>query len=296
MASQNPPRLDRAAHLRRDGAQLNRLLQDSRTRLVPVWRNQILLTGEDAVPSLPTMERAGSLVDRGFELVWLGLVNGVGCFAVDVSSLDAPTRDDALSGEGRFSDLRPVSATLAAEHVGLLKYARGILHWHRQQAFCGKCGSATTSREGGHVRECPRCETKHFPRTDPAVMVLITRDDRCVLARQPGFPPGMYSALAGFVEPGETIEECVHRESMEEVGVPLSSVKYFDSQSWPFPQSLMIGYSARAEATELRVDDDEIEEARWMSREELREPKDFFYPPPFSLAHHLIRAFIDDEL
>lgn len=282
--------LDRAAHRRTDGDYLNARLNDEHTLLVPVHRGQHLVADGRAV--LVPLSKAGSLVDRGFELAWLGTVGDRGCFAVDISAIDQPLADDALNGTGQLSDLRLAAASMSERDLTILKYARGILHWHRQTAFCGRCGAKTRSREGGHVRECTRCEQRIFPRTDPAVMVLVVRGDRCVLGRQPGFPPSMVSALAGFVEPGETVEECVKRETLEEVGLEVENVRYFDSQGWPFPQSLMLGYFADAVTEDIEIDQEELEEARWYTRDELRDPKGFFYPPKFSLAHHLIRRWI----
>lgn len=285
--------LDRAAHVRRDGESLNAHLNDARTLLVPVWRGQHLVSDGKAV--LPTVEQLGALVDRGFELAWLGTLSGRGCFALDISPVDEPMEEPLLSGVGQLTDLRFAAGMMSDRDVGLLKFARGVLHWHRQTAFCGKCGGRTVSREGGHVRECGNCGAKHFPRTDPAVMMLVTRDDRCLLARQSGFPKGMVSALAGFVEPGECVEECVERETMEEVGLRVTNIRYFDSQGWPFPQSLMLGYRADALSDEIRLDEDELEEARWYTRAELERPEGFFYPPPFSLAHHLIKSFLAES-
>ncbi len=285
--------LDRAAHVRRDGEKLDAHLNDGRTILVPVWRGQHLVAEGRAV--LPTMEELGAFVDRGFELAWLGMLGDRGCFALDISPVERPKEEERLREVGELSDLRFVAAMMSDRDVSLLKFARGLLHWHRNTAFCGKCGGKTKPREAGHVRECTNCGAKHFPRTDPAVMMLVTHGDRCLLARQAGFPQGMVSALAGFVEPGERVEECVERETMEEVGLRVRNIRYFDSQGWPFPQSLMLGYRAEAESDEIRLDEDELEEARWYTRAELESPQGFFYPPPFSLAHHLIQSFLDDD-
>jgi NAD+ diphosphatase len=288
------PLLDRAAQVRRNAEALEARLDDPLTWLVPVWRNKVLVTSGDEPRPLPIPVGRGSTLTAGNpELAWLGLLGENGCFAVDLSGADDPLLDAALAGSGRFEDLRVVGSLLHPQDFGLLAFARGILHFHRQHRHCGRCGALTRAREGGHIRECDSCQTKHFPRTDPAVMVLISREDRCLLARQPAFPSGMYSALAGFVEPGETIEECVVRETFEEVGLEVSSLAYFRSQSWPFPQSLMIGYFARAASDELRLDREELEAARWFHRDELRSPEGFFYPPAVSLAHHMIRAFVD---
>jgi len=290
------PSLDRASPLRKDSDALEARLDDGRTLLVPVWRNKSLVRdGELLAPAVVPISRAPHLLESAFELVFLGLVGDAACFAVDVSSIDDPASDPVLGPAGRFEDLRIAGSVLHPSDFELLAFARQILHFARQQRFCSRCGGPTRVREGGHVRECGGCETKFYPRTDPAVMVLVTDGDRCLLARQPGFPAGMYSALAGCVEPGESVEGCVERETFEEVGLRVAEPRYFRSQSSPFPQSLMLGYFARALSTEITLDRDELEAARWFSREELARPDGFFYPPRVSLAHHMIRAFIDGE-
>jgi len=153
----------------------------------------------------------------------------------------------------------------------MLAYARGILHWHRQTRFCGVCGSPTELREAGHLRVCtnPACAAHHFPRTDPAVIMLVSRGDRCLLGRKSEWPDGMYSTLAGFVEPGESLENAVAREVMEETGVAISNIRYHSSQPWPFPASLMLGFYATAETEEINYDPAELEHARWFTRAEL---------------------------
>ena len=286
------PSLDRAAHLRKDGAYLEARLAEPDTLLVPVWRNKVLVSSGPTPRPVPVrVGQAPGFVSRDVELVWLGLLGGSPCFAVDLSELDQPLHGSVAEG-CTFEDLRVAGNLIHPSDFAVLAFARGIMHWHRQQRFCGRCAAPTRVREGGHVRECAPCEAKHFPRTDPAVMILVTRGDRCLLARQPGFPSGMFSALAGFVEPGESVEECVLREAREEVGLEVNELRYFRSQSWPFPQSLMIGFTARATSDVFVLDRDELEEARWVSRDELKQSDGFFYPPPVSLAHHMIRAFI----
>jgi NAD+ diphosphatase len=286
------PLLDRAAHLRKDGAYLEARLAEPETLLIPVWRNKVLVSrGPMPHPAAVRVAAAPGFVTPDVELVWLGLLGDQACFAVDLSERDQPLHG-SIAESSQFEDLRVAGNLIHPTDFAVLAFARGVLHWHRQQRFCGRCAAPTRVREGGHVRECGPCETKHFPRTDPAVMILVTSGDRCLLARQPGFPSGMFSALAGFVEPGESVEECVLREAREEVGLEVDELRYFRSQSWPFPQSLMIGFSARAKSDAFVLDRDELEEARWVSRDELSNPRGFFYPPPVSLAHHMIQAFI----
>ena len=216
-------------------------------------------------------------------------------FAADISAQADPESALSLSDLGTFADLRATGSFMDAADFGLLAFARGLLYWHRHNQFCADCGAPTAAKEGGHLRSCPN-DHKVFPRTDPAVMVLITRGDRCVLARQPSFPKGFYSVLAGFVEPGESLEQTVIRESLEEVGLAVTNLRYVRSQTWPFPASLMLGFAVDAEGDTLVLDDDELEEARWVSRDELRNPQDFAFPPPVSLAYHLITAFRDGTI
>ena len=285
--------MNRASELRRDTDHLMAALEVGETLLVPVYRDQSLVRlGSDPRAVLLTADGASSLIDAASELVWLGRVGERDCFALDVSELDKPLAHAAIAGKGEFADLRMAGGLLPAEEAEILAYARGILHWHRRHRFCGSCGRPTKAREGGHVRECTEEDLKHFPRTDPAVMVLVSNGDRCALARQHGWPQGMLSIVAGFVEPGESTEDAAVREVKEELGVTIGELRYFRSQPWPFPSSLMIGFFAETRDEALVVDETELEEARWVSREDLRDPKGFFYPPPYSLAHHMIREFL----
>lgn len=266
------------------------------TRLVPVWRDQsLIVSGAEPRAVLPRVAEAAALVDLASEIVWLGRVGDDDCFALDVSPLESPLGHPALAGRGELADLRMAGGLLPPEETEVLAYARGILHWHRRHQYCPSCGQPTKPREGGHVRLCVSEDLKHFPRTDPAVMVLVTRGDRCVLARQPGWPQGMYAVVAGFVEPGESVEDAARREVKEELGLDIENVRYFRSQPWPYPASLMIGFGAEALGDELVVDHEELEDARWFSRAELANPVGFFYPPGYSLAHYMIRAFLDER-
>ena len=288
------PRLDRSASLRRDTDGLMRALDAPRTLLVPVWRDKnFISTGLEPRAALPTAKDGGALIDAASELVWLGRVGDADCFALDVSALAEPLSHPALAGKAELTDLRMTGGTLPVEEVEVLAYARGMLYWHQRHQYCGSCGQPTKPKEGGHVRECAADGIKHFPRTDPAVMMLVTHDDRCVLARQPSWPRGMQSVIAGFVEPGESVEDAAIREVKEEIGLSVTGLRYFRSQPWPFPASLMIGFFAEAIHDDLIVDGEELEAARWYSRAELRNPEGFFYPPSYSLAHHMIAAFLE---
>jgi NAD+ diphosphatase len=292
--SRRIPRIDRASHLRKHTDQLMEALDRPETLLVPVWRGKSLVTPRSEAALLPTVRQAGDLVDRGDELVWLGKLGESDCFAVDLSKLERPLSESSLASQGAFNDLRTVAGLLTPEEVELLAYARAILEWHRTHRFCGRCGQETRPREGGHVRYCDRDDEKSFPRTDPAIMVLVEHAGRCVLARQSTWPDGMFSVIAGFVEPGESLEDAAIRETREELGLDITDVRYVASQPWPYPASLMLGFSARASSDALEVDPTELEVARWFSRAELEKPEGFFYPSATSLAHTLIRRFLTE--
>ncbi len=225
------------------------------------------------------------------EAVYLGEVGGTSLFALAQAEL-APA-------EACFVELRGVGALLPAEEAGVLAYARGLAFWHERHRFCGACGGPTVSRPAGHVRACPVLGSTHFPRSDPAVIVLVTHDhpvhgERCLLGRSARFVAGMYSTLAGFVEPGESLEDTVRRELYEEAGVAVTDVVYQSSQPWPFPASLMIGFRARALDDRLVIDPEELDDAGWYTRAELLDPaqRRIKLPSRDSIARHLIESWL----
>jgi NAD+ diphosphatase len=286
--------LDRMGRRRRDEAWLAERLADPASRLLPVWRGQNLLRDSDQ-PMAAMLDRAAAaqLVEAAPAIALLGLVGEVAHFAVDVSRHQEPP---ALPGL-RFADLRSVGAIMGREEGGMLAYARGLIHWHQRHRFCGVCGSPTESREAGHMRRCtnPDCAAEHHPRTDPAVIMRIEHEGRILLARQKQWPPGMHSVLAGFVEPGESLEDTVRREVAEEAGLPLADVAYHSSQPWPFPASIMLGFTARALHDAIEVDGEELEEARWYTRDELKaspENEVFRLPRRDSIARRLVDDWI----
>jgi len=187
-------------------------------------------------------------------------------------------------------------------HLPPLAEAKAILHWHARHRFCSTCGAPTQSVEAGWRRDCPQCKAQHFPRTDPVVIMLAIDGDSCLLGRSPRFIPGMWSCLAGFIEPGEAIEDAVRRETLEETGIRCGRVQYFASQPWPFPSSLMLGCYTQALTREIVVDSEELEGARWFSRDELarmllrRHEHGLTTPPPVAIAHHIIRSFVEGEI
>ena len=288
--------LDRVGHRRKDDAWLEARLDAPATRFVPVWRSHNLIAAVADVPRAVLLERHQLAVIPG-EAVLLGLLDEVAYFAVDLSHHEAPLQAIRHEGAAEFIDLRRVGPLLPRQEGALLAYARGIAFWHGRHRFCGVCGSATESREGGHVRRCINadCSALHFPRTDPAVIMLVHDGDRCLLGRQRVWATGMHSTLAGFVEPGESLEEAVAREVFEETGVLVDEVAYHSSQPWPFPASIMLGFHARARSTEIRVDTSELQDARWFDRAFLlthQDDDEFRLPRRDSIARRLIEDWL----
>jgi NAD+ diphosphatase len=226
----------------------------------------------------------------GAELVFLGLDAAGPVFAAEAGQ--------AAGAAARPMPLREAGARLAPADAGLVAYAAGILNWHRRHRFCANCGAATTVAEAGHLRVCPRCGAQHHPRTDPVVIMLVHDGDRVLLGRGPTWPEGRYSALAGFVEPGESLEEAVARELQEEAGVEIADPAYSSSQPWPFPSSLMLGFHARYAGGEPEVRDEELEDVRWFHRDELtaafRGEGPLQVPPPIAIARRLIEEWLRD--
>jgi NAD+ diphosphatase len=290
--------LDRAHLKRQDEAWLRERLAHPDSAVLPLWRGQPLVAGAEApAPGLIGAAEISAALLEG-EWALLGIAGERAVFALDLPGAGAEPPD--FSRWGRFADLRQVGPILAREDAALLAYARGLMLWHERQRFCGACGAPTRSVEGGHQRRCMNeaCGTVHFPRTDPAVIMLVTSGGKALLGRQSAWPAGMHSTLAGFVEPGESLEEAVAREVMEEVGVTVAEVRYHSSQPWPFPASIMLGFTARALDEELRLNPEEIEFAAWFTRAELREaPEDerFRLPRRDSIAYRLVRDWIEEE-
>jgi NAD+ diphosphatase len=227
------------------------------------------------------------------ETVFLGLdTYQLPCFAIDVSHHDVPPE---FHSTAMFDDLRRVGPLLSDHDAAILAYARSLIFWNKHHQYCGICGSPTHSRKGGHERRCSNsdCGAPHFPRTDPAVIMLVhDGKDHIVMGRQYDWPPGRCSVLAGFVEPGESLEDSVAREVFEEVGLEVCDIAYHSSQPWPFPSSIMLGFTAKAVTFDIKIDEEEIAEARWVSREEiLNTPEDatFTLPRRDSIAYRLVQ-------
>jgi NAD+ diphosphatase len=272
--------LDRAGPQRRDQEWLAARLADPGSRVVAASEAGVLVDADGA----PRMLRAADLPD-GAEPVLLGVDrDGHAVFAADVG-------DDFLGERRTLRDLAPV---VAQAEGGLLAHAVALLNWHRRHRFCANCGAPSEAREAGHLRVCPACGAQHHPRTDPVVIMLITDGDRALLGRQAQWPKGRYSALAGFVEPGESLEEAVAREVREEAGVQVADVRYRSSQPWPFPSSLMLGFSARWAGGEPVVRDGELEDVGWFTRAAIV-GGDVLLPPPTAIARRLIDEWLGDD-
>lgn len=248
-----------------------------------------LALDEHGAPLILPARRTGMLPVQAPGLVFIGLEDGQAWFAATLADGAAP----------RGPDFRAWAMGSQPGLAAILGRARSLLLWHGRRRFCSSCGARNEAVDGGAKLVCASCGTEHFPRVDPSVIMLAHAGERCVLGRQPAWPPGMFSTLAGFMEPGETIEEACAREVKEEVGLTVLSVRYVASQPWPFPSSLMIGLIAEVEAGELRPDDD-IEEARWFSRAEATALMEGHWarraPPGFSIARMLIGRWISGAL
>src|SRR5579863_5412397 len=253
--SGNP--LDRVSEKRTDTEWVEARRKDASSFILPMWRLQPFLLGNEKGPVEAGFMKPGlceSLAAPGAPSVLLGIENDHALYALDISAANDPANEGPLAGLGHFRDMRAAAAVLPAKDVAILGQAKAMIDWHQRHGFCARCGSATEFAEAGYKRSCPNCNAEHFPRTDPVVIMLATHGEACLVGRGKQFPRGMYSALAGFIEPGETIEEAVRRELHEEAGVVAGKVDYFATQPWPFPSSLMIGCFAEAGSREIKVD------------------------------------------
>ena len=292
--------LDRAAQRRDDTAWIAAALEDTGSLFAPVWRARNLMRGvADGRPEAVYLsgEAAAALRMAGGPWAFLGLLADTALFAVDVSAVDdpLPLLSESLSV---FEDLRNVPGLLPPGDASVLAHARGVMHWRNRHGFCGVCGGACEAKSAGHVMRCIVCEAQHFPRTDPAVIMLVTRGGYALLGHSQRFPRAtMYSTLAGLVEPGESLEEAVAREVREEAGVVVGRVHYHSSQPWPFPASIMLGFYAEGLSEQITIDPDELRDARWFSRGEIRghAARGFHLPRPDSIARRLIEDWVAAE-
>ncbi|MEE2761052.1 MAG: NAD(+) diphosphatase [Pseudomonadota bacterium] len=295
--------LDRAPHLRHHPKWSAGSPQSGDARVLPIWRDKNMVRAGDT-PTAVFLNGAdgAAVIEAASTVVFLGLEDGTSYYAADLSKHDDPTMLPLPEGT-EFEDLRRLATNIDPAEAGYLAYARALGHWHHNHEFCGACGAETIAAKGGHERNCSNeeCGRSHFPRTDPAVIMLVTHptEDKCLMGHNKRFKGLRYSTLAGFVEPGETLEQAVAREVKEEAGVQVDNVRYMASQPWPFPATIMLGFRARAYTTEINCEDDELLEARWFTRVEVREMGEtgmVLPPSQFSISRWLIDTWLDEEV
>ena len=260
-------KLDRAAHLR-DGTR--RLLRDPNALLLPFWDGRPMIAQGDGWQHLgwvPPLRQTLALASEA--PVFLGLYDEAPCFAADYSRHDREKIETKFIAGAKFTDLRAIAGELGPADASIAATAKGVLGWHATHPYCARCGAESEMEEGGWRRRCIDCEALHFPRIDPVVIMLVLRGDKVLLGRQDRFPEGLYSLLAGFMEPGETFADAVRRETHEEAGIRVGRVRYLACQPWPFPSSLMIGCAAEALEEELAIDTQELEDAMWVNRSDI---------------------------
>ena len=280
--------LNRAAHLREDDGWIAAALENQATRFIVFWQGKPLVEGAaQRAPRAKAVARPRADVMTTF----LGLQEDLPVFTADLSALEDPAA--AIDpGDGEFTDMRSLTGALPVNDATILATARAMLHWQSKTRFCSVCGAPTTPIRAGYVMLCTKCETEHFPRTDPAVIMLVTKDDKLLLGQSHRFPKerNFYSTLAGFVEPGESLEDAVRREVFEEVGIIVGEVKYHSSQPWPFPASLMLGYYGQALTENITLQTSEMRDAQWFTRDQIenRQSLGFNLPPHDSIARRLI--------
>jgi NAD+ diphosphatase len=295
--------LDRGDVQRRDQTWLEAQAQNSGSRFLPLWQLNVLIQAGPET-RLGWLSPADIVrLDIVVPPVFLGLLDGVAHFAIDVSELGDPPHELNLDESWRFEESRAAATQLSRTEAGILAQSRAQLDWHRRHQFCSVCGQPTVQGRGGQMRQCKACHAEHFPRTDPVAIMVVCDGDRCLLGQSRGrlSRTGMYSALAGFMDQGESIEEAVRREVKEEAGIEVGEVRYHSSQPWPFPSSLMIGCHAQALTSTIRIDDEEMTDVRWFSRDEVlaalqgKNPH-LRVPAPIAIAHHLIKAWAEGEV
>ncbi|MDD9798865.1 MAG: NAD(+) diphosphatase [Gammaproteobacteria bacterium] len=278
--------LDRCAERRGDDDWLAARRCDAASLFVAVRGGDCLINMDHAAPVFLNCEQVGDA-----DAMFLGCMDGAAVFAVDAG-------EGQVGGNGDFIDLRIAASNMNAEHASLLAYAKTLVHWRRCHRHCPACAAPLRAESGGHVLRCGGCGRAQFPRTDPAVIVLVEHAGACLLARQAGWEQQRYSVLAGFVEPGESAEQTVLREVREEAGVIVTALRYHASQPWPFPGALMLGYFAQAQDARIKVDGDELEHAQWFTRDALTralQQNQLRLSPAISISHRLIEHWFDAE-
>lgn len=289
--------VNRAPEYRLANHELTALATGANARFLPILGSQVFVSRTDAgyVAATLAHSRFEETFDAVGPIIYLGLFNDQQHFAVDVKATGTSIHDNP-----GFGDLRQVAPLLSADDCTLLGYARAMVHWQQGHRFCGRCGAANEAESGGHVLRCGArsCGRQHFPRTDPAIIVLVEDGSFALFGRQAQWPSARYSTIAGFVEPGESAEQAVVREVAEETGVEVTGMRYHSSQPWPFPGTLMLGYLASAGANAISLNDNELEDAKWLSRRDVEaqmQAGTFIPPPPISISFSLIEAWFDQD-
>lgn len=293
--------LDRAVHRREDAAWIGAALADPGSLFLPVWQARNLIRGSASgapeavfLPAAAGAAFCSADATDGFPWAFLGLLDDRALFTFDLGAAPEPTPLPP-GAAGEFIDLRSIPGLLPPDQAAILAHARGLMHWRSRARFCGVCGAACRAVSAGHAMRCPNCSAQHFPRTDPAVIMLVTDGARALLGHSHRFPRvAMYSTLAGFVEPGESLEEAVAREVREESGIRIGRVHYHSSQPWPFPGSIMLGFYAEALSDEITIDPEELRDARWFTRADIaaHESLGFSLPRQDSIARRLIEDWM----
>ncbi len=307
--------LDRAGVHRKNPHWIEKQLTDPESLIIPFWRGQIAVHcyidhAMDHQPLLIRMDDYNSIPLEAEYTVFLGQENERAIFAMDFSSVDEHDFP-FVKEEARLQDLRQAVHSLHPSHSAMLGFGKSVLHWHRNHQFCGKCGHKTRSLKGGHMRQCsnPDCGQEGFPRIDPAVIMLVTGvsqetgEPLCLLGHHERFPDKVYSTLAGYVDPGESLEEAVAREVLEEAGVSIRNIQYRGSQPWPFPSQIMLGFRAETEDLSIKIDQDELLDACWFRAEEIRAGGDWgdddyelWLPRRDSIARYLINEWLEEQI
>ena len=298
--SRNP--LDRGERQRRDEQWISRTAKEVGSKFLPVWNQKVLVStgGESNLVWLGFEDLRHLSIDA--DPIFLGLMDGTAYFTVDISKFENVNHVLQRSGRWMFEDARGAAESITAPEAGMLAQAIAQTNWHNNHSFCSVCGHETHVKRGGQMRQCPNCETQHFPRTDPVIITVVSHQDHCLLgrSRRRTSRANTYSTLAGFVDQGESIEEAVAREVMEEAGIRINNIRYLFSQSWPFPYSLMIGCHANAVTTDIFKDDQEMADVRWFPRREVQlalegKSNELLVPGPIAIAHHLIKAWVAND-
>ena len=291
-------KLNRLSVKRLNNEWIHNKIKDETSKFIVLSNLKILVHEEPVLHAVFfSIKNLPEELTEGEKVIFLGEASGVNYFCLDVTGF--PDANYFL-GFGVFKELRSVAHFLDREVGAVLAYARAIINWHNNHQYCGVCGGPTFVAEAGHKRVCSNseCATEHFPRTDPAVIMLVEKNDNCLLARQAKWPQGQYSTIAGFVEPGESLEQAVQREVLEETGVYVEQIKYHSSQPWPFPAAIMLGFRATAVTENIKLGDHELEDANWFSRQDIVEQVKkgtLRFPPPISISFRLIQDWFDED-